>query len=294
MSTPVLVIGSTGNVGNSTVNFLSAKGVATRAGVRDPASDKAVALAKLTGVDVVKADLGMPGTLGPAMKGVATVYIVTPGAENRAALVAAGIDAAKAAGVTHIVVVSVPAVNAAGDLLFKRQFVEIEAKLAASGVKSTVLRLPMFMDNQWAAQGTIKGQGKIYGPADGTKQLSLVSVADVGEASAVVLAAPADHAFKTYTLAAAATTFDAVAAAFAAATGNDVGYVRVPYPDALSAMVGMGFPEWQAKGSCELMQLCDAGDKAAVLPTHELQALLGRAPTTFDAWASGVADAFKA
>ena len=160
------------------------------------------------------------------MDGIRTVYIVTPSADNRADLVAGGIDACKAAGVTHVVVVSVPAVVAAGELIFKTQFTKIEAKVAASGLKSTILRLPMFMENQWANQGSIKGQGKIYGPADGSKPVSLLSVGDAGEASAVVLAAPAEHAGKTYTLAAEATSFNKIAAAFSTATGKDVGYVR--------------------------------------------------------------------
>lgn len=289
----VLVLGSTGHVGNATVHALATKGIATRAGARDPASEKAAALAVLKGVEVVKADLGEPSTLAPAMTGVNTVYIVTPGAETRADLVAVGIDAAKTAGVAHIVIVSVPAVAAAGELMFKAQFSAIEAKAVASGLKYTFLRLPMFMDNQWASQGTIK-TGKLYGPADGSKPVALVSVSDVGEAAAAVLAAPADHAFKKYTLAAEPITFNGIAAAFATATGQEVEYIQVPYAAALQSMVGLGFPEWMAKGVCELLQLVDSGDAAATPSSRELAALLGRAPTSFVAWVGPVAGAFKA
>ena len=276
------------------------------------------------------------------MTGVNTVYIVTPGAETRADLVAVGIDAAKTAGVAHIVIVSVPAVVAAGELMFKAQFRAIETKVrmhmghgstpfparhftaaaaaaahsvtdkpgghaapnayfhvfpsvqaVASGLKYTFLRLPMFMDNQWASQGTIK-TGKLYGPADGSKPVALVSVSDVGEAAAAVLAAPADHAFKKYTLAAEPITFNGIAAAFATATGQEVEYIQVPYAAALQSMVGLGFPEWMAKGVCELLQLVDSGDAAATPSSRELAALLGRAPTSFAAWVGPVAGAFKA
>ena len=71
------------------------------------------------------------------------------------------VPSASSAAIIHVVVVSVPAVVAAGELIFKTQFTKIEAKVAASGLKSTILRLPMFMENQWANQGSIKGQGKI-------------------------------------------------------------------------------------------------------------------------------------
>jgi uncharacterized protein YbjT (DUF2867 family) len=49
---PVLVIGSTGNVGMATIQSLSTSGVPTRAGVRDVKSDKAIQLAALDNVTV--------------------------------------------------------------------------------------------------------------------------------------------------------------------------------------------------------------------------------------------------
>eukprot|EP00036_Acanthoecidae_sp_10tr_P019574 CAMPEP_0206304004 /NCGR_PEP_ID=MMETSP0106_2-20121207/9525_1 /ASSEMBLY_ACC=CAM_ASM_000206 /TAXON_ID=81532 /ORGANISM="Acanthoeca-like sp., Strain 10tr" /LENGTH=148 /DNA_ID=CAMNT_0053734809 /DNA_START=126 /DNA_END=569 /DNA_ORIENTATION=+ len=148
MAKTVLVIGATGNVGTATVSALSSRGIVTRAGARDPSSDKAKALATQPHVESVRADLGDPDSLPPALAGVSAVFIVTPGAENRAELVAAGVATAKTAGVSHIVVVSVPSVLADGDLIFKQQFNAIEADLKSSGVPATVLRLPMFLENQ--------------------------------------------------------------------------------------------------------------------------------------------------
>ena len=61
----ILVIGSTGNVGNATVNALSSKGIKTRAGVRDPSTDKALALKALSNVEVVRVIVFIPpGGLG--------------------------------------------------------------------------------------------------------------------------------------------------------------------------------------------------------------------------------------
>jgi uncharacterized protein YbjT (DUF2867 family) len=286
------VIGSTGNVGTATIHALAAKGIPTRAGVRDPTSEKAVALAALDGVVVVEADLSNPSTLAGAMTAVAGVYIVTPGNESRAELVAAGVAAAKAAGVPHIVAVSVPSIEAGGELVFKNQFLSIEASISTSGLPFTLLRLPMFFENQFASQGSIKGQGKLYGPADPSKSLSLVGVADVGAASAAVLANLKGHVNKTYTLASEPTTFDQIAAAFSAAVGKEVAYVRVPYTAAEESMVGMGFPVWMAKGVLELLQLVDSG--AGVYDARDLTKLLGCAPTSFGAWAHSVAGGFKA
>lgn len=109
-----------------------------------------------------------------------------------------------------------------------------------------------------------------------------------------MLAAPTSHASKKYTLAGEPVTYNGIAAAFAAATGKEVGYVQVPYAAAVEAMVGMGFPEWQAKGVCDLLKLGDSGDPAATPSSRELETILGRAPTTFDGWVAPVAGAFKA
>lgn len=97
---------------------------------------------------MVQADLGSPETLPAALDGVNAVFIVTPGAENRTDLATAGITAAKTAGVGSIVVVSVTSMAEKGDLLFKRQFTPIEDAVKTSEIPYTLLRLPLFMDNQ--------------------------------------------------------------------------------------------------------------------------------------------------
>lgn len=227
------------------------------------------------------------------MAGVSALYIVTPAAENRAALISHGIDSAKLARVPHIVVVSVPAVDADTDVLFKTQFQEIEKNLKASGVPGTVLRLPMFMENQFANQGSIKSESRIYGPALGDRRFSLVSVADVGEASAAVLVDPLLHAGKTYTLASDLLTFNGIASAFTAAIGKEINYTTVPYPTAIDAMVGVGFPKWMAVGVAELMKLIDDGSRAAILPVDDLRNLLGRKPTSFEEWTKSVVATFR-
>jgi uncharacterized protein YbjT (DUF2867 family) len=245
-------------------------------------------------LQVVAADLGQPDTLPAALKGVGTVFIVSPGAEDRVKLVADGVAAVKEAGVTTVVVVSVTSVATEGDTLFKKHFVEIEENVKASGLTYTFLRLPMFFDNQWANQGSIKGEGKIYSPGDASKPVSLVSVADIGAASAAVLADPAAHAQKTYNLVSDTVTFNDIVAGFTKAVGREIGYVQVPYAAAIEAMVGLGFPRWQAGGVAELFELVDAGRPTMTVGTADLEKILGRPPTTFSAWVGGVAAAFKA
>ena len=160
---PVLVLGATGNVGAATVQELSKKGIPTRAGVRDPSSNKAANLAGLDGVDVVKADMGEPDTLAAAMEGVAAMFVVTPGAENRADLVSTALTAAKAANVPHVVVISLPCVASDEAILFKTQFSAIEASVRDADIPFSLLRLPMFIDNQVRAWANVWMQGCLIG-----------------------------------------------------------------------------------------------------------------------------------
>lgn len=289
----VLVLGATGFVGTATTTTLSTKGVLARVGARDVSSEKSKNLAKLPGITVVTGDMSKPDTLAGAMKNISTVLINTPGAENRSDLVAAAVNAAQAANVKHIVVVSIPSVEAGADILFKKQCLAIEAAVKSSGLKYTILRLPMFYENQWGNQGSIKGQAKIYSPTDPTKPTSLISVADIGEAIAAVLTAPSAHENKTYTLSSDTVTFGGIAKEFSEKIGQEVQYVQVPYPAAVEAMVGMGFPKWQAEGVCELMQLIDNEDPVAVVSTTDLESLLGHKPKSFKTWVDEVGDGFK-
>jgi uncharacterized protein YbjT (DUF2867 family) len=290
----VLVLGATGSIGAAVVAALSERGVATRAGVRDPTSEKAVGLGNLKGVELVQADLGDGATLAKAFAGVTTVFVNTPGAEDCADLVATAVAAAKTARVRSITVISVSQVDTKADILFKRQFSSIETTVKESGVPYTVIRLPMFMENQWASHGTIQADRKIYGSADPTKPSAFVAVADVGDAVATVLSAPDAHANKTYTLTSDVLSFGGIAAAFSTAIGNAVEYVRMPYDESIETIVELGFPRWQAVGVSEILKLVDDGDATAVGTTTELQGLLGRAPTSFAVWVGQVAAAFKA
>lgn len=160
MSKPViLVLGSSSMVGKATVMRLSSKfadQVAIKAGTRDPA--KLSELARLKGVELVRADLRL-ATLADQIKstGAATVFSVTPGEENRADIALRTFRACKEAGVKHMVVVSVLTADMQ-ETIFGRQFTEIEAHVKQLGIPYTLLRLPVFMENNRAYKKTIKVQ----------------------------------------------------------------------------------------------------------------------------------------
>jgi len=140
MAKPVVfVIGASGNIGVSSTQALSSKyadKLDIRAGVRDP--DKADKLKALSGVTVVKATQGDKEQLVKTFAGVSALYIVTPGTENRAELAIKTAEAAKEAGVEHLLVVSVPVIDI---IIIGKQFKELEETIAKLGVPYTFIRL---------------------------------------------------------------------------------------------------------------------------------------------------------
>lgn len=291
----IVILGTSGNVGSAVVQALKTSHPTAHvvAGVRDPTSSKAKALAG-GNVSLVAADLSQPETLHAALKGADAVFINTPGHIARAALALNGVHAAKHAGVKHIVVVSVLAADHKGTI-FGDQFNTLEAAIKVAGVPYTLLRLPIFIDNLWGSKGSIASQGKIYGPADPAAPYTFVAVQDVGAAAANILTASdrAKHANKTYQLTAPTTTETAVAAAFSKALGKQVDFVQVPFEAAKPAIVSAGLPEWQADGVLQLYKFINDRDPIASPVTHDIELLAGRPPTTAEQWVNSVAAAFK-
>ena len=83
--------------------------------------------------------------------------MVTPGHADRQQLAMNAVDAAVAARVGYVLVISV--FTSGTDSIFGRQFSGLEAHIKKAGIKYGILRLPFFLDNLWGSQGNIKNEG---------------------------------------------------------------------------------------------------------------------------------------
>lgn len=99
----VFVIGASGKVGKATINALAKKYGETldiRAGVRNP--EKVDKFNPLQGVTIVRAEMGKRDDLVQMFKDVDALFIVVPGIRDRLGLTRATAEAAREAGVKHI------------------------------------------------------------------------------------------------------------------------------------------------------------------------------------------------
>jgi len=285
------VVGATGGCGAAAVQHLSklyGKHHRILAIVRDVKSDKVKGLTGLQGVTLVNGDMGAPAELTKTLHGVDSVVVVTPSHADRVKLTTAGFDAAHAAGVKHLVVVSLP--TAGMDNIFGRHFGAIEAHAKKSGMTWTILRLPMFNENIWGHAASIKAQGAFYSPSSPATKIDYIAVDDIGHAIACLLANPHAHSGKTYIISNGPHSNAELAEMFTKTLGKEIKHVQVSFDQAKQAFMGMGMQEWQVDGVLELLKLAEAGGPAMV---SEYKAITGHEPMSLDAWVNQVGGGFK-
>jgi uncharacterized protein YbjT (DUF2867 family) len=270
----ILVTGATGSLGRAMVAVLKAKGFAVRAAARNPAK-----LAFPPGVTTVAFDYTNRASHAPALAGIEGLVLISPPLDPEVpAKVNPVIDAAKAAGIRHIVMVSAIGVDAVEGAPLRL----VERHLMASGVPYTILRPNFFMENFSTGflAPMVKGGG-IYLAAENAKT-SFISVADIAAVAAVAF--QEGLAGKEYTLTGPeALDHTAVTALISQATGKTVAYHAIPEEAMLAGMRGAGMPESAVQYAGMLYGATRAGYTAGVTP--QVETLLKRKPTTFATFA---------
>ena len=284
----ILVTGATGLNGKELLRLLSARGVGVRALVRNPA--RAESIAALPHVEIVQGDMARPETLVAALRGVDRAMLISSSDPMMLEVQSNFIEAAKKAGVQHVVKLSgiMPELNSA--FRFARMHGEIEQRLEASGMAFTHLRAGEFMPAYFRQVPNITAKGAMFLPMEDAR-IASIDVGDIAEIAASVLTG-SGHEGRIYPLTGPqALTMTEVAAQLSAATGKTVRYVNVPPEAARQAQLAAGMPPYLADALFELFAERRNGKEAKVWP--DAAALLGRPPTSFDEFAGRNAAVFR-
>lgn len=245
----ILVTGATGLNGKELLRLLSARGVAVRALVRNPA--KAAEIAALPYVEIVQGDMAQPGTLASGLRGVDRAMLISSSDPDMLDVQSNFIDAAKRAGVKHVVKLS--GIMPERDLAFRfaRMHGEIEKRLEASGMAFTHLRAGEFMPAYFRQVSNITAKGAIFLPMEDAR-IASIDVGDIAEIAARVLTG-SGHEEKIYPLTGPhALTMTEVAEKISAASGKTIHYVNVPPEAARQAQLAAGMPPFLADALFEL------------------------------------------
>jgi uncharacterized protein YbjT (DUF2867 family) len=270
----ILVTGATGLNGGELIRKLSARGVPVRGMARDAA--KAAALAALPNVEIVEGDMARPESLAAPLRGLDVQSNF--------------IDAAKRAGVTHVVKLSGIMPERDSAFRFARMHGEIEARLEASGIPFTHLRGGEFMPAWFRQAPSIAATGTFMLPMENAR-IASIDVGDMAEIAALTLTG-SGHEWKIYHLTGPeALTMAEVAERLSAATGREVRYINVDPQAHRAANLSRGMPPYLADGLVELFAERRNGKEATVYA--DAGGLLGRRPVSFSEFAERNAAIFR-
>lgn len=180
----ILVTGATGQQGGAVARALLSRGHRVKALTRKPDSEAARQLA-LAGAEIVAGDLADAASVVRAAKDVETMFLMGNSyeagmqEETRQGIIAA--DAAKAAGVGHLIYSSVADANKkTGIPHFESKYL-VEKHVVGLGIPYTISAPVAFMENvvaPWSIGALSQGTHAFAMPSK--RALQLVSLADIG------------------------------------------------------------------------------------------------------------------
>jgi len=223
----IAVAGATGQQGGRVAKRLLAEGWKVRALTRDVNKPAAKDLAA-AGAEIVAGDLDNRAELDAALKGVYGVFSVqnfwlpTVGYEGEIRQGKAVADAARAAGVKHLVYSSVGAAHRGmGQKHFESKWI-IEQYIQSLDVPYTILRPVAFMENyNWRRADILRGTFQGFGLRP-DKALQIVATEDIGVFTELAFANPGQYLGKTLELAGDELTEAQIAQVFSKVIGRPV------------------------------------------------------------------------
>src|SRR2546421_5708527 len=273
----ILVTGATGLNGSEVVRRLSAKGVPVRALVRSAA--RAEGFSSLPQVEIVEGDMARPETLTGALRGVDRAMLISSSDPAMLEVQSNFIEAARKAGVKHVVKLSGIIAELDSPFRFARMHAEIERRLEASGMAFTHLRAGEFIQAYFRQVPSILAKGALFLPMEEAR-IASIDICDVAEVAATVLTG-SGHEGKIYPLTGPeALSMVEVAERLSAAIGKTVHYVNVSPEEAMRANLAAGMPSYTVEALAELFGERRKGKEAQVSPI--IQTLFGWRPSSFE------------
>jgi uncharacterized protein YbjT (DUF2867 family) len=230
---PVLVTGATGRQGGAVVRHLLARGACVRALTRNPDSAGASDLAAL-GVELVTGDMEDARSLERAMQGSYGAYSVqdfTVGFEREVHQGCNVADAARAAGLEHLVYSSVGGAERNARIDHWDSKWKIEQHIRKLGIPATVIRPASFRENYYipaVEQGLMKG--KLVDPVKRDRPYQTIATDDVGKFVALAFDRPQEFIGAELEIAGSELTNEQAAEIFAEVLGRPVKFRRLPMP----------------------------------------------------------------
>jgi uncharacterized protein YbjT (DUF2867 family) len=281
----LLLVGATGKIGRHVLRELTARGERPRVLVRD------LALARTRlgdDAEYVRADLADPATLPPALDGVDAAYLAVGHSDRTVELETGFLAAAEAAGLSRLVKIS--AIDAGPDSPspYGRWHAEIEKRIAASPIATTLVRANILTDNLLYSIPSIRTGQLLSSAEDST--LGWVDAVDVAAVAAAALLGCGRTDGPVVVTGPEAITYDELARRLTAGLGRPVEHLRIDDAAYRAALTAVGLPAWLVQAQVEMYRGVRDGVLSEVTDTVALT--LGRPARKVDDWIAVNAAAF--
>jgi NAD(P)H dehydrogenase (quinone) len=270
---PVVVTGSTGNVGRLVARRLSDLGVEQRLVVRDPSRAPA-----LPGTHIATADYGDGAAVATALAGAHTVFMVSAAeTPERVQQHRTFIDSAVGAGVQRIVYMSFFGASPTATFTLARDHWTTEEHLRSAGLAHTILRDNIYAD---FTPHFISTDGAIRGPA-GNGRAAVVAQADIADVAVKVLTSNGAYDGQTLNLTGPkALTMYEIASLLSDHLGRTVSYVPETIEEAYASRAIYGAPKWQLDAWVSTYVAIAAGELEAV--SEDIRQVTGHPATSLE------------
>lgn len=268
--TTTLVIGAHGQIGSALVTLLATQGQTVRRATSRAAAQPGE----------VQVNLASGEGLAQAIAGVDQLFLMAPpGFANQDALLIPAIDAAKAAGVRKVLLLSAMGADADEAIPLRRA----ELHLERSGLAWNVIRPNWFMQNfhTFWLHG-IQTQGQIFLPV-GSARGSFIDTRDIAAVAAKLLSSD-DFVNAAHDLTGSeALDHTEVAALLSKAAGRPIGYTEISEAAMREGLLGAGLPTDYAEFLLVILGAFKAGYAERV--TDGVQRITGKPPIRFAQYA---------
>jgi uncharacterized protein YbjT (DUF2867 family) len=283
-----LVVGATGTTGSQVVSALLRREERVRILCRS--SERAYRLIEI-GAEVVAGDLDEPTSLPSAFADVSSVFLVTSVNPRAATQAMNAIEAARSAGVQHLVRYSAAKASAESPSLSSRDHARVEDALSTTGLPFTIVRTHFFMQNLLHSATAIESDSAIYMPLKNGR-LAMVDVRDVSEAVAKVLV-DGSHLSETLTMTGPdSISISQAAAIVSSVIGREVRYIDVSLEETRQTLLAAGLDEYLVNEYIVYYRAFAEGLGDFI--SDDFERVTGRQPRSFAEFAADHAEEFGA
>lgn len=277
MTGVIIVTGATGKIGRELVRQLADRGEAVRALARHAGRGD------VPGVEWVGADLAQREHLVSVFAGVERLFLLTANSEDMVLLQKNAVEAARQAGVRHVVKLSALGASDHSKSVIGLWHYNVERVLKESSLAWTLLRPHHFMDNLLDQRENIAREGVVYSAA-GEGRIPFIDTRDIASSAAAALTSPG-HEGKMYVLTGPeALSYRRATEILSGVLGRPLTYVAETEDETWARQRRAGEPTWRIAALLAIAAYQREGG-ATEKTTRTVEELTGQPPHSFEQFA---------